>query len=149
MAGENALTGDACRAGGVCPACGRNGLVGGVLDRIMEIARGAGANVAAAAESSTRARPPYAHVIPLRYVPGVGPATLRRLLGRFGTELDILHRVPEEELAAEVGGRLAARIVAARGGAGLLRIDPGAGGRYGRVRPSGGLSDLPHKGRPD
>lgn len=143
VAGENALTGDACRAGGVCPACGKDGLVGGVLDRIMEIARGAGA------ESFARVRPPYAHVIPLRYVPGVGPATLRRLLGRFGTELDILHRVPEEELAAEVGGRLAARIVAARGGAGLLRIDPGAGGRYGRVRPSDGLSDLPHKGRPD
>ena len=172
VAGEKALTSDACRAGGVCPACGRNGLVGGVLDRIMEIARGAGANVAAAAsrpgraataggpgdvaaspgdgaESFARVRPPYAHVIPLRYVPGVGPATLGLLLRAFGTELDILHRVPEEELAAEVGGRLAARIVAARGGTGLLRIEPGAGGHYGRVRPSGGLSDLPHKGRPN
>lgn len=165
VAGEKALTSDACRAGGVCPACGRNGLVGGVLDRIMEIARGAGANVAEAAsrpgraatlaspgdgaESFARVRPPYAHVIPLRYVPGVGPATLGRLLRAFGTELDILHRVPEKELAAEVGGRLAARIVAARGGTGLLRIEPGAGGHYGRVRPSGGLSDLPHKGRPN
>jgi PHP family Zn ribbon phosphoesterase len=150
VAGENRLTGDACPAGGVCPACGKDGLVGGVLDRIMEIARGAGANVAAAArrpvrtataespgdaaESFARARPPYVHMIPLRYVPGVGPATLRRLLRVFGTELDILHRVPEAALAAEVGGKLGARIVAARGGTGLLGIEPGAGGHYGRVR---------------
>ncbi len=121
----------------VCPACGRGGLVGGVYDRIRTIA-GEAATVSvdapAAGGRPRRARPPYVHTIPLRYLPGVGPATLRKLLGAFGTELDVLHRVPEEDLAAVAGERLAEAIVRARAGTESLDITPGAGGRYGRLR---------------
>jgi len=124
-------------AGRACPACGKAGLVGGVLDRILAIAK-AGATSrgdTAPGGASADARPPYFHQVPLRYVPGVGPATLRKLLARFGTEMHVLHRVPREDLAAAAGARLADRICAARAGTGSLDITPGAGGRYGRVKP--------------
>lgn len=124
--------------GGTCPACGKAGLVGGVLDRILQLSRQARRETAGGGgdrRERARPRPPYVHQIPLRYVPGVGPSALRRLLHAFGTELRVLHEVPEEDLAAAVGPRLAARIVAARGGTGGLEIAPGAGGRYGRLKP--------------
>ncbi len=130
-------------AGRACPACGRTGLVGGVLDRILALA-GAGAVGAATAPDHgrgaapvdrSRSRPPYLHLVPLRHVPGVGVATMRKLLARFGTEMNVLHRVPLEVLAGITGDKLANRICAARAGAESLDITPGAGGRYGRVKP--------------
>lgn len=117
-------------AGSTCPACGKVGLVGGVLDRILALAGDSGGP-----EAQARPRPPYVHVVPLRYVPGVGPVALGKLLAVFGTEMEILHRAPREELAGVVGSRLADLICAARGGTEDLDISPGAGGRYGRVRP--------------
>lgn len=125
-------------AGRVCPACGRAGLVGGVLDRILTLAGGERPPRAAAADrDGARPRPPYVHVVPLRHVPGVGPETLRKLLEAFGTEMNVLHEVPERELVAVIGERLASRVCAARSGTADLDIAPGAGGRYGRVRPPG------------
>jgi PHP family Zn ribbon phosphoesterase len=59
----------------------------------------------------------------------------RALLDRFGTEMKVLRETSPEELAAVIGDRLAARLGAARSGTGRLEITPGAGGRYGRVRP--------------
>ncbi len=114
-------------AGKICPACGRTGLVKGVLDRILTIA--------ASAARPARPRPPYVHIVPLRYMPAVGPATRRKLHEAFGTEMNVLHRVPEEDLAEVAGTESARRIAAARAGTGGLDISPGAGGRYGRLRP--------------
>jgi len=126
--------------GGRCPVCGRAGIVGGVADRIRQLAeeavQGGLAARAAGRPAPGRPRPPYIHHIPLRSLPGVGPATVERLLGVFGTELRVLHEVSRQELAAVVGDKLALRITATRGGTRDLDISPGAGGRYGRVRPT-------------
>jgi len=111
-----------------CPACGRSGLVGGVLDRVLALAKGG------ARSGARRGRPPYVHQIPLRHVPGVGPVALGRLLAAFGTEMAVLHRVPASDLEAAVGERLAVAITAGRSGTAALDIAPGAGGHYGRVR---------------
>jgi len=117
-----------------CPACGKARVVGGVADRVRQMGRDAGARRPARRERT--GRPPYIHHIPLRYVPGVGRATLEKLLDAFGTEMNVLHEVSRAELAAVVGERLARRISAARGGTRNLDIAPGAAGRYGRVRPT-------------
>jgi uncharacterized protein (TIGR00375 family) len=121
--------------GGTCPACGAPGMVGGVLDRVMELSRGRPDTTTGGPAEGGRSRPPYVHHIPLRYVPGVGPVAYRALLDRFGTEMKVLRETSPEELAAVIGDRLAARLGAARSGTGRLEITPGAGGRYGRVRP--------------
>ncbi len=137
------VAGDA-PAGGTCPSCGKGKLVGGVKDRILALAGASTATppaeLAPHGTGSKRpqhtpgsARPPYIHVIPLRYIPGVGPATLRLLVKSFGTELAVLHEVPEAELAEVVGGRLARLITASRGGSEAIEIEVGAGGRYGRL----------------
>lgn len=124
-------------SGSRCPSCGKSGLVGGVLDRVLALAaKGARTpdSPAPARAAGRRERPPYVHQVPLRHVPGVGPVALRRLLAVFGTEMAVLHRVPVSDLEAAVGERLAVAITAGRSGTAALDIAPGAGGRYGRVR---------------
>jgi len=120
--------------GRVCPSCGKAGLVGGVLDRIRALAA-ARDDAPEVFAGPPRRRPPYVHLVPLRYVPGVGPATRRKLLSTFGTEMDVLHRAGPDELAAAAGPKTASLILAARSGTLSVPIIPGAGGRYGRVRP--------------
>ncbi|RJQ05454.1 MAG: TIGR00375 family protein [Bacillota bacterium] len=131
--------------GETCPACGGARVVGGVLDRILEIAARGGAPTGGVpagnkpagptSEGPPMVRPPYVHIVPLAHVPGVGPSTLRKLYRAFGGEMRVLHDVPEVELAAVVGATLARRISAARAGTTGLDITPGAGGRYGRLTP--------------
>lgn len=104
-----------------CPECGE-AVVKGVYDRLMEIAD---------TEGPAPGRPPYIHQVPLRFIPGVGPATVRRLLARFGTHMNVLHQATYEELAGVVGERTARMLVLARSG--RLAIRQGAGGRYGRI----------------
>jgi uncharacterized protein (TIGR00375 family) len=111
-----------------CPGCGSTHIVPGVLDRIRKIA-----DREAALPSADR--PPYYYQIPLEFVPGLGPRTLNRLLDRFGTEMNIIHRVAFADLAEAAGEGTARYIVAAREG--LLQLDTGGGGIYGKVaRPS-------------
>ncbi|MEW8977563.1 MAG: endonuclease Q family protein [Symbiobacterium sp.] len=78
-----------------------------------------------------RERPPYVHQVPLSFVPGLGRRGLERLVAAFGTEMAVLHRASEEELAEVVGARLARLVVLAREG--RLDIESGGGGVYGRV----------------
>jgi PHP family Zn ribbon phosphoesterase len=56
---------------------------------------------------------------------------MERLLRAFGTEMNILHHVPAEDLRRVANEQLVELIIAARGG--QLAIEPGGGGRYGRV----------------
>ncbi|MNP86120.1 hypothetical protein D3C76_1861720 [compost metagenome] len=56
------------------------------------------------------------------------------MLDKFGTEMNILHRVPEAELAEAGGAELAERIVLARSG--KLELSAGGGGIYGKVKKS-------------
>jgi uncharacterized protein (TIGR00375 family) len=107
-----------------CLVCGSRRIVRGVMDRLSAIAD-------RAPGEARRPRPPYVHQVPLEFIPGLGPKRLAKLLDRFGTEMDILHRTGAEELAAAVGEQVAAAILASR--AGMLAVDAGGGGRYGRV----------------
>jgi uncharacterized protein (TIGR00375 family) len=108
-----------------CPYCGGMKLVRGVMDRILHIADRAEPHLPAH-------RPPYRYQIPLEFIPGLGKRTLEKLLARFGTETNVLHRATAEELAAAAGAQIASYIVLAREGG--LATDVGGGGRYGRVR---------------
>lgn len=109
--------------GQACPDCGRTRMVGGVYDRVLELAH----------EHPGRERPPYVHQIPLRYLPGVGRAGVEKLLAAFGSEFAVLHQVSREDLARVVGSEVVRRIIAARAGTAELEIRPGAGGRYGQL----------------
>ena len=101
-----------------CPYCGSMKLVQGVLDRILAIADRESPHV-------PEFRPPYHYQVPLEFIPGLGKAKLRQLLEHFGTEMNVLHRTSEEELASVVGPVLASLIVAARNG--RLELSSGGG----------------------
>ncbi|MCL6450995.1 MAG: endonuclease Q family protein [Acetobacteraceae bacterium] len=107
-----------------CPHCGSRRVVVGVRDRLETIAD-------LPEPASPPHRPPYLHQVPLRFLPGLGPAALSRLLEAFGSEMAVLHRASAEDLERAVGPRLASLVVAAREG--RLTLSDGGGGRYGRV----------------
>ncbi len=116
-----------------CPSC--NGrIVRGVIDRLLSIAdRNAGtAQEDMAEHQQASARPPYIHQVPLEFIPGLGRRTLDKLFDHFGTEMNIVHEVPQASLAEAVGTDIAARIADARSG--ILQVEVGGGGYYGRVR---------------
>jgi|SRR5690606_19561936 len=116
-----------------CPRCGGAGrdFVPGVLDRITLLAKQEGDGLPPEQVDDAVHDPPYIHQVPLAFVPGLGPRGREKLLRAFGTEMQVLHRATEDQLAAVVGEDTARRIVAARGG--LLPAAAGGGGRYGRI----------------
>jgi uncharacterized protein (TIGR00375 family) len=109
---------------GRCPHCGHARLVRGVMDRILSLSDRSEPFVPAG-------RPPYRYQVPLDFLPGLGKRKLHRLLAEFGTEMDILHRVPRDALARAAGEELAGLIIAARRGE--LDLVSGGGGTYGKV----------------
>lgn len=110
------------RAVVTCPQC-FGAVTKGVWDRIQEIAD---------VEEEGENRPPYRAHVPLTMLPGVGPATYRRLLGSLGSEIEILHELPLERIAAVGGEKLSHYIRELRSG--KLSIQPGGGGVYGKVQ---------------
>jgi uncharacterized protein (TIGR00375 family) len=108
-----------------CLYCGSTKIVRGVMDRIRDIAGRSEPVVAAH-------RPPYFYQVPLEFLPGLGPKLLDKLLSRFGTEMNILHKAALEEIAETAGTAIAGMIGAARGG--VLQVNAGGGGTYGKVR---------------
>lgn len=113
----------------VCPACGSAKIVRGVFDRIRGLSAAHGHEEDAAGAPP---RPPYRHQIPLEFVPGLGPKKRQALLEAFGTEMNILHRVPEADIAAVAGPAPASVIAAARSGD--VAVSSGGGGRYGKIK---------------
>lgn len=109
-----------------CPVDPDHPLVLGVLDRIYLYQE-----QQAGLKRVARRRPPYIHQVPLQFVPGLGPQAMAKLLAHFGTEMGVLHRAAEADLAAVVGEKLAHLVVAAREG--RLAVEAGAGGVYGKV----------------
>jgi uncharacterized protein (TIGR00375 family) len=108
----------------VCPSCGSERVVRGVLDRI--------AGISDFPEPRPPAhRPQYRYQVPLQFLPGLGPAKLGKLLNRFGTEMRVLHETTFEDLELAVGTKLARLILAAREG--TLPLLAGGGGRYGKA----------------
>ncbi|KYZ77502.1 hypothetical protein AXX12_05180 [Anaerosporomusa subterranea] len=108
----------------LCPACGSKKVVRGVFDRIDDIAD-------FSLPQHPDFRVPYHYQIPLGFIPGVGKVAIDRLLAAFGSEMAVLHRATQHEIAAVVGEKTAAAILAARSGE--ARIVAGAGGIYGRM----------------
>ncbi len=111
------------KEGDTCLTCGSEKFTKGVSERISELADEGIQN--------PLERPPYTHQVPLDFIPGLGAKTMDKLYSHFGTEMNILHRVSEDELKKVVNSELAGLIVKAR--AGELQLKQGGGGRYGKV----------------
>ncbi len=109
-----------------CPLCGASDktFVRGVLDRVRSLSD-------RTSPESPDHRPPYRYQVPLSFVPGLSRPGLDRLIGRFGSEMAVLHQARPEEMAALVGREVARSILEAREG--RLALEAGGGGHYGRV----------------
>ncbi|NRR22212.1 endonuclease Q family protein [Brevibacillus sp. MS2.2] len=116
----------AADASGKCPECGFQRIVRGVAARIDQLA-----DVEAGQHPAFR--PPYIEQIPLEFIPGVGPKMLDKLYQSFGTQMNVLHRVNEEQLTHVVGEKIASLIVQAREG--KLSVQKGGAGTYGKIVP--------------
>lgn len=107
-----------------CPDCDSSKITMGVLDRI-EIIKDKETT------KSPSFRPPYIYQIPLTFMPGLGGKTIDKLLANFETEMNILHKLSEDDIEAVVGEKVAKSIVAAR--TGNVHIQAGGGGVYGKL----------------
>ena len=108
----------------ICPKCGSDKVTFGVFDRIELIKD-------KEKTKSPANRPPYIYQIPLNFIPGVGGKTIEKLLSTFETEMNILHKLSEDDIEAVVGEKVAKNIVNAREG--KAKVESGGGGNYGKV----------------
>ncbi|WP_372629224.1 endonuclease Q family protein [Cohnella sp.] len=111
----------------VCPYCGSPRLTRGVSGRVRRLAD-------RERPVHPEGRPPYRPQVPLSFFPGVGPAKREKLFAVVGTEMDVLHRIPAEAIAAVTGEKIAQMIVRAREG--KIAFTSGSGGSYGSIRQS-------------
>ena len=84
---------------------------------------------------------PFKNLIPLDEIiaeaKGMGKASqaveleYRSIIAKFGTELDVLGKVPKEELLKGIDNRIADAIIRVREG--RLHIAPGYDGEYGKI----------------
>jgi uncharacterized protein (TIGR00375 family) len=107
-----------------CPSCGSGKKIKGVRDRIHEIAD--------QKMNHPFHRAPYVYQVPLQFIPKLGKKTLDKLLAAFGTEMNVLHQVPIEEIAHVANEEIAHYMDVARKQ--RLEIEEGGGGVYGKVR---------------
>ena len=107
-----------------CPFCHGDNITMGVLDRIITIAD-------KKESKSPKNRPPYVYQVPLTFVPGLGNKTIEKLLSNFGNEMNILHKLSEDDLEAVVGEKIANTIISAREG--KVSIHSGGGAVYGKI----------------
>jgi uncharacterized protein (TIGR00375 family) len=119
---------------GRCPACGKP-LTVGVMHRVEELAD-------RPEETGRPGAPPFRNLVPLPEIlgelHGVGAKSkaveqsAARLLTRFGPELDLLEKVPLEDL--ERAGEPLLKEALTRLRAGQVRRDAGYDGEYGVIR---------------
>lgn len=107
-----------------CPDCDSRNITMGVFDRIEVIKD-------KKESKSPKNRPPYVYQVPLTFIPGLGGKTIDKLLNRFETEMNILHKLSKDDIEQVVGEKIACSIIAAREG--KLGIQAGGGGVYGKV----------------
>ncbi len=112
------------QAATICPKCGGQNITFGVFDRIELIKD-------KKETKSPENRPPYIYQVPLSFIPGVGGKTVEKLLGNFGTEMNILHKVSEDDIEAVVGSKVAKNIMNSING--NIHVHSGGGGVYGKV----------------
>ena len=108
-----------------CPMCKGANVTFGVFDRIELIKD-------KIKTKSPKNRPPYIYQIPLGFIPGVGGKTIEKLLSTFETEMNILHKLNQDDIEAVVGEKIAINIVKAREG--KMEVHSGGGGNYGTVK---------------
>ena len=108
----------------VCPDCDSGKITMGVFDRIEVIKD-------KEITKSPDFRPPYIYQIPLTFMPGIGGKTIDKLLSTFETEMNILHKLSEDDIESVVGEKIAKNIIAAREG--NVKIKAGGGGVYGKL----------------
>ncbi|NPC93164.1 TIGR00375 family protein [Bacillus sp. WMMC1349] len=106
-----------------CKACGSQKFTKGVSIRLQELSD---------QDVSPIKRPPYVHQVPLQMIPGIGPKTIEKLKQAFGTEMNILHHVKEEELLQLLRPQTAQLVIKARNGE--MQLKAGGGGTYGKVQ---------------
>lgn len=111
----------------VCTKCGSNKVTFGVFDRIELIKD-------KKTTQSPKNRPPYIYQIPLTFIPGIGGKTIEKLLDAFETEMNILHKLSQDDIEAVVGEKVAKNIMNARDG--NMKVESGGGGNYGKVTAS-------------
>ena len=111
----------------VCPDCDSSKITMGVFDRIEVIKDKENTQ-------SPSFRPPYIYQIPLTFMPGLGGKTIDKLLKNFETEMNILHKLSEDDIEAVVGEKIAKSIMDAR--VGNVKIQAGGGGVYGKLTAS-------------
>ncbi len=92
-----------------CDTCDSRNITMGVLDRI-EIIKDKKET------KSPNFRPPYVYQIPLTFIPGVGPNVIDKLLNKFDTEMNILHRLSFDDIEAVIGAKIATNIINAKEG---------------------------------
>jgi uncharacterized protein (TIGR00375 family) len=107
-----------------CDTCDSRNITMGVYDRI-EVIKDKKKTV------SPANRPPYVYQIPLSFIPGLGGKTIEKLLGKFETEMNVLHKLSIDDLEAVVGNIVAQKIVNSREG--NVKIQAGGGGVYGKI----------------
>ena len=107
-----------------CNECDTQKITMGVFDRI-EVIKDKNET------KSPENRPPYIYQIPLTFVPGLGGKTIDKLLGAFETEMNILHKLSEDDIEGVVGEKIAHTIINAREG--NVQIQSGGGGVYGKI----------------
>ena len=107
-----------------CPDCDSRNITMGVFDRIETIKD-------KKESKSPEDRPPYVYQVPLTFIPGLGGKTIDKLLNTFETEMNILHKLSEDDIEQVVGKKIATNIICAREG--KLGIQAGGGGVYGKV----------------
>lgn len=107
-----------------CDTCDSKNITMGVFDRV-EVIRDKDRTI------SPKTRPEYIYQVPLSFIPGVGPKVMEKLLSAFGTEMNILHKISNDDLESVVGEKIAKNIILAREG--NLSIQAGGGGVYGKI----------------
>ena len=108
----------------VCPKCGGQNITFGVFDRIELIKD-------KKETKSPKNRPPYIYQVPLSFIPGVGGKTVEKLLNHFETEMNILHKISQDDIEAVVGEKVAKNIMNSIKG--NIQVHSGGGGVYGKV----------------
>ena len=108
-----------------CPKCGSTKIIKGVSDRIEELKN---------TDKQEVERPDYLYQVPLEYLPTLGPKTFQKLLNAFGTEMEVIHHTPYQNLIEVVPEKLSNSIIQMREG--KLPIKAGGGGKYGSIGPS-------------
>lgn len=110
---------------GICKICGSKKITYGVFNRVEDIKD-------KEKSKSPKLRQKYIYQIPLEFVPGLGKKTILKLYEKFGTEMDILHKINYDTIEAEMGKKIADILNDLKNGKYVLQ--EGGAGHYGKVK---------------